>query len=188
MTITSLYRDYFQKSSTFLYPVLDIKRGAAVTPVNSYVIWKDHVGLEQKKLVCLYHLRDDKEYFEFEKTKLLGNKYFSDFKEVEDKQGVYIFDMGLIESDWDNFVKGKYSLLSPSLKRKIRGFYGVNDVNYAYIDSFLDPSKYYGIYSQLLGESVEVLMKVGELCSPPDLERESLNAKVKGLKLNNIEI
>jgi hypothetical protein len=46
MVIKSLYKDYFQKSRVFLYPALEIKRGGSVTPVETYISWKNNYNLD----------------------------------------------------------------------------------------------------------------------------------------------
>lgn len=184
--LKSVYKEYAQKSRVFLYPVLGIKRGNSIVPICTYVSWEGHIGSLDMKLVCLYHLRDDREYKEFERTKLLGNPLFSDFKEVGDDKGVYIFDFSYMKEDWDCFITGKYSKMSIPHKRKVRDFFGFNTDNWDYIDSYLTPEKYYKDYSKLLEIPENELRKVGELCSPPDLEKETLYIEVRNLQINDI--
>jgi hypothetical protein len=187
MSIKSLYRDYFQKSRVFLYPALDIKRGVSVTPVQTYVAWSDRFKPEDRKFICLYNMRKDDEFIRHEKTKLVGNRLFHDFVELSDDQGIYIFDYQEFAEDWDAFVQGKYSQMKASYKRKIKNFYGSYSSNFAYVESFLHPEKYFSLYSELLGVDVEHLKQVGELCSKPDMVEETLliEANDKILKTNN---
>src|SRR5437868_3298459 len=110
--ITSLYRDYFQKSKVFLYPILEIKRGVSVTPVQTFTAWQDQYPHDGAKLCAQYHLRDDQDFRAFEKAKLLGNPLFHDFKQVGENDGVYVFDFSKLQEDWNNFLRGKYSSLS----------------------------------------------------------------------------
>ncbi len=92
MAIKMLYKDYFQKSRVFLYPILGIKRGVSVTPINTYVSWEGHYKPEDCKLICTYHIRDDKEAKMFEKSALLGNRLFHDVKLLgDDSTSAYIF-------------------------------------------------------------------------------------------------
>lgn len=182
MAIQSLYKSYIQKSRVFLYPALDIKRGSN-SPIEIYVAWKGYCEPEDAKLVCLYHLRNDPEFRAFEKTKLFGNKLFHDFKETSDKKAVYVFDFSRYKSDWDCFLNGKYSKMSPEHKGKIKSFYGVNSPNYAYIESFLHPDKYFGMYSQIMNVKEKLLKEVGELCDKPDLEKETLDISIKSLEI-----
>lgn len=183
MSIKSLYKDYFQKSKVFLYPVLGIKRGVSVTPINSYVQWAPYYELSDKKLILLYYLRDDEDFIRFEKTKLLGNSLFHDFKQVDDEQGIYVFDIEGIGVDYDMFLEGKYSQFSAEHKRRILNFYGSLDKNFNYVESFLEPKKYYRIYSDLLNVKVDLLKEVVELCDIPDLTQESLVINIKTINL-----
>jgi len=183
MAIKTLYKDYFQKSRIFFYPILEIKRGSSVTPIETYVCWEEQYSPKDMKLICLYHLRDDADFIRFEKEKLLGNKYFHSFKEVEDNKAVYVFDFSDFRSDWMNIVEGRYSKLTSLYKKKIENFYGRRDPNYAYIESFLYPEKYYSMYSEIIGVSVELLEEVGELCSKLDMDKETLKASIKNLEL-----
>ena len=181
--IKSLYKDYFQKSRVFLYPALEIRRGVSVTPIETYMSWEGHYKIDDSKLCCLYHLRDDIDFRNFERSKLTGNKLFYDFKQVEDNKGVYVFDFSHMKDDWDAVCNGKYSTISQEFKKRILAFTGYNNGNYAYIDSFLFPARYFRLYAEMMDVPEEMLKKVGELCSKPDLEAESLDVKVMDLRL-----
>lgn len=186
MKLTSVNRSYFQKSKVFIYPLLGIKKGESVSLIETYIGWKDKVHHDDCKLVCLYHLRTDKEFLEFEKRKLLSNIYFQEFFEVGDNKGVYIFDMRKYEDDWPNFIAGKYSKLSGRMKSSAINFQPKNTSNFAYINSFMYPEKYFGIYEELLKVDIKLLKNVGELCDRPDLEKEILIANVKDLEISPI--
>lgn len=183
--LTSLYKDYFQKSRIFLYPILEIKRGASVTPIETYVSWNGHYSKDDMKLITLYHLRDDMEFLQFERERLYKNKYFFDFKQVEDNKGVYIFDFSPHANDWKKIIKGQYSELSIGYKKKIEAFYGKRDANYAYIESFLYPEKYYSMYAEMINIKESVLREVKELCSKLDMDKETLTANIKDLHIKS---
>jgi hypothetical protein len=183
--IKSLYKDYFQKSRIFLYPLLEIKKGTSVTPIETYMAWADNHAIHDAKLCCLYYLRKDLEFTNFERTKLLNNKYFHDFKEVGNDQGIYIFDFSAHQDDWNHILNGKYSKLSNSHKTKIRNYIGLNNDNIAYIDSFLYPERYFKLYAEMILVKESLLREVGELCSLPDLDKETL--KVVSNKFNIVE-
>ena len=185
-SIKSLYRDYFQKSRVFLYPALEIRKGSSVTPIQTYVAWKDVLKPSDVKLVCLYHLRDDMEYKTFEKNKLFGNRLFEDFRTCADNKGIYIFNFDQYIGDWDNFLKGKYSKISPEMKRRIRDFFKGNS-NYIYVDSFIQPDKYYALYAELLGVRIDVLKETVELCSAPDLDKETVKITMQDLDIKKIK-
>ena len=64
--------------------------------------------------------------------------------------------------------------------------YSNDRVNYAYVNSFVYPEKYFGIYKTLLNIDLDILVEVGELCSKPDFEKEILHAKIKSLDITSI--
>ena len=192
MTIKSLFRDYVQKSGMFMYPALNIERGGSVTPIETYISWKGNYDVTDCKLICLYHLRDDIEFRNFEKYKLLGNHKFYDFKQVESEEGekgVYIFDFTEVKEDWDHFVIGHYSKLSKTHKKKVQNFFGNAGSNYVYIESYLYPEKYYGLYSEILAEKKdrdkmeESLRYANELCDKPVWDLEELEITIKDLEM-----
>jgi len=183
MEIKKVNKMYFQKSKLFLYPVLGINKGQSISLIETYTGWKDHIESTDKKLLCLYHLRKDPEFVKFEKTKLLANKYFTDFIEFEEDKGLYVFDLQEYKDDWEHFLNGKYSKLSQRLKTQVVSFQPKNTVNYSYVNSFVYPEKYFGVYTKLLDTSLELLVKVGELCDPPDLEKEVLCMNTKSLDI-----
>lgn len=166
-----------------MYPALGIKRGGPVTPIETYAIFPEYHNIHDRQLACLFHLRTDIEFRNFERQKLFGNPMFRDFKQTEDDKGVYIFGFEDQAEDWDTFVKGKYSRLSTEQKKKIKAFYGTNSPNYPYIESFLHPEKYFRMYADMLHMKESVLKEVGELCSLPDLEKETLNTTLKNLEI-----
>jgi hypothetical protein len=177
-----LYKDYFQKSRIFLYPILGIRRGASVTPMETFLGWQNQYSFTDRKFICQYHLRDDKEFIRFEKDILLKHKLFFDFKQTDNKEGVYIFDFSSMAEDYDNVVAGTYSKLSKSHKNKIERFYGRWNSDFAYVESFLYPDKYYEIYSSLLNVEDSVLRTSGELCSHIDAVKETLTATIKNFE------
>lgn len=191
MTIKSLFRDYIQKSGIFLYPTLDIARGGSVTPIETYVSWKNHYDVTDHKLVCLYHLRDDTEFKTFDKTMLLGNSKFYEFKEINDNKGIYVFDLSSNKEDWDNFIVGHYSKLSELHKKKVQSFFGNAGSSYAYIDSYLYPERYYSMYAEILAETKdrrsmeESLRCAVELCEKPNWKLEQLDITIKDLEIRN---
>lgn len=165
-----------------MYPALEIKRGVSVTPIETYVSWNDHYVVDDCKLICLYHLRDDDDFKRFENTKLLNNKLFCDFKQVEENKGVYVFDFKNNISNWNSFITGSYSKFTPEHKKIIKNYIGANSSHAPYIDSFLNPDTYFKMYAEMMDVNESLLRSVGELCSLPNLESETLNISVKKLE------
>ncbi len=197
--IEELYRDYYQKSRLFLYPILGIKRGSSITPKDTYMSWFSEYGIDKQMFICTYHMRDDREFKVFEDVKLFGNPLFHKSYELEEGSlRAYVFNMSYNE-DYVCILCGKYSKISDRHKETILDFYKTNLSNYTYMESFLYPERYYGQYARLLTVDLkdqskqeaerlrmyELLKDVGELYSKPDLEKETLFAKKKIL---NFEI
>lgn len=191
MVIKTLFNDYVQKSRLFLYPLLNIKKGGSVTPIETYVSWKDQYDITDYKYICVYHLRNDPEFRMFEKLKLIGNPLFYDFKQLEENQGAYVFDFSDAKEDWDNFIVGHYSKLSDAHKSSIKAFFKNSGSSYSYMESYLHPDRFYKMYAELLAEKKdraemeESLKAAVELCDKPDWKLETLIAKVKDLEIRN---
>jgi len=188
MQIKSLYRDYIQKSRLFAYPLLNIKRGSSVTPIQTFMAWENLYDFSDSKLICQYHVRTDQEFTMFEEVKLKGNPLFHTFHLLEDGTGLYIFDLSKIGNDFSHIVNGKYSMLSKESKQKILAFFSNSNAHYVYITSYLEPAKYYPIYSQLLNVEQKYLKACGELCSKPDLDLELLKTSKKIMEIDNNQL
>lgn len=172
--LTALYTNYFQKSRLFLYPLLDIKRGAPAVPLNTYIAWDGKHISEDIKYICTYENRIDVAFIKFENTKLLNHNRLLEKHELPE-QITYIFDFSDIEQDWLYFLEGKYSKISDKNKRKILNFFDKYTSNHVYMDSYLFPGKYFKLYAELLGVDEQLLRDVGELCNKPDIHKETLN-------------
>lgn len=181
MKPTSLYNKYFQKSKIFLYPLLDIRRGSSVTPIQTYMSWSNYYEPEDMQLITTYHKRSDTDFLQFEKEILLKHTRLTDYVHLNSETIMLSFDFSDIAEDWNLLIAGKYSRMNPKTKYKIRNFFEKDSGNYMYVDSYLFPEMYFEVYSELLNVTVESLRKVGELCPLPDLEKEMLMATVQNL-------
>ena len=178
---------YFQKSRVFLYPVLETKKGGGVTPINTYVSWEGNFKETDQKLICTFYLRNDPEFKRFEKISLFGNELFYDFREGVDGTGIYIFDFAKHAFGWKAFIDGKYSRMGNVIRERVKKHFNTNNANAVYVDSFINPAKYYEIYARLLNVRVDTLIG-GELCDKPHFEKEKLKLLVKEVKLRNISL
>lgn len=75
------------------------------------------------------------------------------------------------------FLKGKYSQMSDDTKKIILDYYELNIYSKAYMDSFLNPEKYFERYAELLNVPEWRLRSVGELYDPYDRVKETLCIK-----------
>jgi hypothetical protein len=181
--INELYIEYIQKSRIFLYPALEIKRGSSVIPIETFVSWEDVYTIKDKKLICLYHLRDDIEFKTFEKVRLFGNPKYERFEYVEDDKGVYVFNLESMGDNYDKIMEGQYSKISEEHKKTILSFFSSTKKHLEYIESYLYPEKYFETYAKILASDdinimKQTLTEVGELCEKLDFEREDLKLKI----------
>jgi hypothetical protein len=179
--IYKLYGKYFQKSRSFLYPALGIKRTSSKIPSGTYLSLEGRVGAEEMKLICSFVHDESAEFLAFEEQMLTSNPLFVE-KLCAIEYNLYIFDLEIYKADWYNFIQGKYSKLSSHLKRAIKSYYGENSSEYLYIETYLYPEKYFEIYAKLLDVKVSILIKGGELCNPCDIEKENLKISIKELE------
>lgn len=179
--IDSLYTKYFQKSRSFLYPALGIKRTAHHTPSGTYIALNGVVGPEDMKLAVTFKEDNTEGFKAFEEQMLLSNPLFSSIVRIEE-YNIYIFDFESYKNDWFNFILGKYSKFSNPLKKAIKQYYGEGSSEYKYIETYLYPEKYFEVYAKLLGVESTVLKQVGELCDACDIEKETLKIPVEHLE------
>ena len=185
--IDNLYNKYFQKSRSFLYPVLGIKKSSAFTPSGTYISLPGKYGAEDMKLIVSFRYSDTAEFLEFEAQMLTGNPLFEECFKVRE-YSIYVFDFQVYQNDWLQFLTGKYSKLSTVTKKAIKTYYGDKSSEYKYIDSYLYPDKYYDLYAKLLDVNVKDLKQIGELCDPWDMEKETLKIPVENLESSRKDV
>lgn len=171
MIINEIYKKYFQKSKIFMYPLLGFERGKVV-PEEVYFSMTDKYTAEDRKLVLVYDPKMDLKYETFKVVKLVNHKLLHE--RIEDQNGneIFVFDMSGFASDWDLFIAGKYSQMSLEVRCQILNFFEKKSANYAYLQSFLFPEKWFKRYSEILDVSEALLKEVGELCDVPNLVKE----------------
>jgi hypothetical protein len=177
--IKEIYKKYFQKSKAFLYPALGIPRRTFVAPIDTYIAWEGLYDIYDCKLIVKFQRKDTDTYSLFEKTYLTGCPLYEKHFDIENGEVLYIFNLEGYKNDWDNFLIGKYSQLSKSLKKHIKQYYGEQTEDYKYMDSFLNPGSYFKVYSELLMVPVATLQNVGELCDIFDSSKEILKINIE---------
>lgn len=171
--IKNIYNKYFQKSKSFLYPALGIKKSSFFKPSNTYLAISGLFELEDIKFICIFDKEDSEGFKAFEQKMLLENPLFFE-KIIGDDYNIYVFDYEIYTSDWFNFIMGKYSKLSTVLKRAIKAYYGEGSLEYQHMDVYLNPKEYFDLYSKILNTDIDIIKHTGELCNEPDLEKEVL--------------
>lgn len=180
--IESLYGKYFQKSRSFLYPALGIRRTSNISPTGTYLSLEGKVDPEDMKLIVAFKATEDEGFKTFENQMLTTNPLFESKIDVKEYT-LYIFNFEMYKDDWFNFLLGKYSKLSVVLKRAIKSYYGESSSEYKYMDTYLYPEKYHGVYSKLLDVDIDTLKSIKELCDPCDIEKETLKIPIEDLEL-----
>ena len=147
-----IYKQYFQKSKVFLYPLLGIKKGVRYVPIETYITW-EHPLLSKDILVCAYSKdpSEEEKFNIFTKKYLEKNElYHSRHHTGDDKLELIVFDLTYYKKDLQKFREGKYSEFSLITKRIIMDFFGNKGTISEYMESYLYPEKYYEIYSDIL--------------------------------------
>jgi hypothetical protein len=171
--IKSIYNKYFQKSKSFLYPALGIKKSSPYKPLGTYISIEGLINPEDVRFVCTFDKDDSEDFKNFEIDMLVKNPLFIEKIDIGDNNA-YVFDYEIYSNDWFNCILGRYSKLSSVLKKAIKAHYGPNSSEYEYIQSYLFPEEHYETYARLLDINEDTLRSIGELCNPLDLDKETL--------------
>lgn len=189
--IEEINKVYRQKSKLFLFPLLGIRRNTSsdgITAIQTFLQWEGKFTLKDKKLICVYPIWNNEEFANFEKLTLKENRLFESMFILNEHFAAYVFDfskdIGCSHTHW-RVSQGRYSLLKDTQKKIILSWYKKIPTHQKIIRSFLYPDAYYGDYADLFTipskkQSKErrqierMLREVGQLCSKPDLERETL--------------
>ena len=154
--MNKLYSDYFQKSKSFLYPLLGVKKTNANSPLNTYISIEGYISADEIKLICTFKNDKSDRFIDFENNILLSNPLFENKYQIKD-YNIYIFNLEIYKEDFFNFILGKYSKLSTILKRAIKTYYGETSAEYKIIETYLNPEKYFELYAKLLDVDVKLL-------------------------------
>tara|TARA_R110000796_G_scaffold63940_5_gene147927 strand:+ start:2953 stop:3531 length:579 start_codon:yes stop_codon:yes gene_type:complete len=169
-----VYTEYFQKSKVFLYPLLEYRKGLTHVPKQTYCAWEDVYSIEDRMFLCLYVTPLNDSFKKFIAKNIQANEYFKEHIALENNKHLFVFNFNGLKFDYDNFINGKYSKYSVDSKIKILDFFGTDDKVSEYIQGFLSPESSHEEYAEFLDIDVESLMDVYEICTPPDLEKETL--------------
>ena len=170
-----VYTDYFQKSKVFLYPLLNFKKGMDYVPIQTYVCWEHTYAVEDHMLLCEYHTKNTDKFIAFCDRYLTSHKLFSKYIELGDNKHMFIFDLKSLKNDFNRFIKGNYSQFSLNSKLIILDFFSTADSMLIYIASFLTPESAHENYAKALGVDIESIEDVYEVCSIPNLDKETFH-------------
>jgi hypothetical protein len=175
--MSNAYMQYFQKSKIFLYPLLDIRKGKDFVPIETYICWDGLYHTNEYKYICVYDTPRSLKFNNFEKSCLLSHPLIDYQEQNKDKQ-IYVFDYFKYKHDFDMFLNGQYSKFSIKTKEKILNYFGEIGKISGYIKSYLNPEEYHEIYAEALDVNINIIKQTHELCTPPDLTKETLFKKI----------
>jgi len=181
--MNDIYRKYFQKSFTFLYPLLRIKKRSKFKPFQTYIIWEGIHDENARKLICIYDREDSEQWATFEKEELISHMMLDYCLPLDKSKIAYVFDFNIFKDDFDNFINGKYSKMSKHAKQILTDYYGIHTPEWVFIESYVFPEVYFDKYAEILEIDVKNLKKVGELCDMYDPEKEKCPAKYPEINL-----
>ena len=184
MTKFNIYREYFQKSKVFLYPLLNIKKGIRFVPVETFISWTNHYDSKDMKLITLYDIdSSNKDFNKFEADVIYKNRYFENFYQLTDKKNIYIFDISIYKYDLNRFKNGEYSKFSKKTKEIIENFFGDIGTISKYVDSYLFPDEWHEVYAEYFNVPLQLIKDTHELCDKPNLKKENLTIKIPEIQL-----
>ena len=169
----TVYTEYFQKSKVFLYPLLKLKKGVAYVPIQTYVCWEQAYTISDYKFFCEYHAPLSAKFIKFCDRYLKSHKLFLEHLDLGDNKHIFIFNYKDYKKDFDRFIEGKYSQFSLDTKIIILDFFNTSGNMSNVIHSFLSPDKAHADYADALDVSIEKIIDVYEICSIPDIKKET---------------
>jgi hypothetical protein len=180
--ISELYKNYFQKSRAFIYPLTNMPKNSVFNPVCTYITWKGKFEAHDVRLMAKYEIgEENKKWEEFLAEILLKNPFFeSCYYAKNENSAIVVFNMKSRGDSFMHVVSGRYSKITPEMRSLILMYYGYNTSEWAYIETFLTPAKFMGLYAKLLGCDVSDLESQGELCDIPDMKLEHLAIDILG--------
>ena len=173
----TVYTDYFQKSKVFLYPLLKLRKGMAYVPIQTYICMEQSYTINDCMFICEYHVKSSDKFIAFYERYLKNHKYFNKYMYQGKNYHLFIFDLKDHKKDFDRFIQGKYSQFSLESKLAILDFYISSGNMMQYMHSYLSPEFAHVDYAKALNIDVDIIKEVHEVCSIPNIEKETLNKK-----------
>ena len=182
-----VYTDYFQKSKVFLYPLLRFRSGLSFVPVQTYVCWEHVITVDENKFLCEYNVGTTEQFELFCNSYLKKHPLFYEYVQIDENRHVFIFDFTQYKSDFKRFLDGQYSKFTLDSKNTILNFFGNKGNISEYISLFLSPDSAHKLYAEALNVPLKQIEEVFEVCSIPDLDKETLYFKKSELFCQKIK-
>jgi hypothetical protein len=142
--------------------------------VQTYVCWEHLVGIDENKFLCEYNVGITEKFESFSNSYLKKHPLFYEYVQLDEDRHLFIFDFTKYKSDFKKFIDGKYSKFSLETKLIILDFFGNKGNISEYVSLFLSPNSAHKLYAEALDVSIKQIEEVFEVCSIPDLEKETL--------------
>lgn len=180
------YPEYFQKSQFFLYPLLCLDKKMDFFPETTFLTFSNE-DITLGKIVCQFKIVDSQKFRNFERLHVIPNKYFVCKSICSNKEYVFYTFINIdYLYDYDLFLKGEYSKFTNEAKAIILKFYNAKSIVFEYMRSFLLPSKFYEVYSDILDVDENILKNNVELAQKYDEAKEICTVNVINLDLSLI--
>lgn len=176
--MTEAYMQYFQKSKIFLYPLLGIRKGEEFVPTETYICWDGLYSENNYKYICVYNINRNLKFKLFEDKVLKSHELLEMATIIDKNTQLYVFDLSKYKNDIDMFLNGSYSNFSISSKNKILKYFGNVGRIAGYIKSYLNPEEYHEVYAKALNVDIKIIQHAHEVCTPPDLMKETYKGKI----------
>ena len=108
-------KNNIQKSTIFLYPLLQIQSKRSIRPLKTYMYCDN---IEGENLICVYKV-NHKNWNAFNEKVLSKHKLLKSIVPLTDKKYAYVFDLSVFKNDYELIKLGKYSQLSKFAKTTI---------------------------------------------------------------------
>lgn len=210
-TATLLQETYIQKSRVFLLPLTGMKKDKRFIPCNTYISSDDLIsevyphGISRSDQILIitfpieYEEMEDKlnnrikEKLKLDKDTLSGweehkirtlmsNPKFIGFHKTEEDL-IFTFDLSKWSSDWNCFIKGRYSLFGDDAKDEVIKFRwpSLSQIEQRKLYCYLYPYKEECLkaFAEDLDLSIRDLAQVKELCSKPNFSLEDYKFNLK---------
>lgn len=170
---TYLQNTNFQKSYTFLWPLIGFKKNDSIKPKETYLFWTEaDYSIDDYNLITYYETDFNHNFLKFENENILTKDNLLACFKVQGGM-VYVWDLIYFSNTVAEFVQGRYSKFTEKDKKIIMTYFGGAD------DKTVRPGRlaYMGLYPEefydVVGQELNVEKKyLTELVKKYDVEDE----------------
>ena len=80
--VKQVYKKYFQKSKSFLLPVLGLKKDFKYSPIQSYMKWDEIYNLSDYNLILTYEKSDEPSWDKYLLNIIMSNRMFNEYYDI----------------------------------------------------------------------------------------------------------